>query len=262
MMGTGKNGFIGLIRAGLIAYLVLLILFGHLLILLLAHSAILAITEKITLDAALTPLHEAFMADAYMQSYEYLRETVFAEIPYYSLLRGIFGSKMQVSWQSLFFDTVKAVVSGMVCYILCRFNRFLSSKRNPIVFGIVTSFWTSISVFSALCLVVWLQTLPAKQGILISVILLLVLPAMVSLFSYCSLRHDGMPLRFSRILEVNVRGLLYGVLDSLVYYILSCVIFDLLHPLITDEFSLLMVVLFLSVIALYGYNYLKSNKMS
>lgn len=262
MMRTGENGFIGLIRAVLILYLILLILFGHLLILLLAHSAVLAIKEGITLDAALTPLYDAFMADEYRQSYEYLRETVFAELPYYSLLDGILGRKMQISWQSLFFDTVKAVVSGMLCYILCRFNRMISSKRNPIVFGIVTSFWTGMSVFSALCLVVWLQTLPTKQGILISVILLLVLPTMISLFSYCSLWHDGITLRYSRILEVNVRGLLYGVLDSLVYYMLSCVIFDLLHPLITDEFSLLMVILSLSVMALYGYNYLKSNKMS
>lgn len=232
---------------------------AHGVILLVSHSAVIAIRDGITMDAAITPLHSSFMADDFIGSYYIMRETLFAEIPYYSFFDGILGHRSALSYGDLFYDTVKAAVAGVVSYLLCRFNRLLSSLEHPILFWAVTSFWSSISVFGSLLLVTWLRTFPQKQNIIICVGILLLAPLFLTLISMFSLWRFGTPLSFKRVFGENILGLLNGMLDSLYVFLISCFSFDVLHHYISDGFTLIMMIFLIAGIASYLYNYVKQN---
>ncbi len=232
---------------------------AHVVLLLLAHSAVIAIRDGISMDAAITPLHSCIMADDYLGAYSLMRETLFSEIPFYSLLDGLFGHRSGLTYSALFYDTVKAVVAGVISYTLCRFNRLLSSEKHPILFGAVTSFWSSISIFGALLIVTWLRTFPSTECIIRCVALLVLCPVFLSLSSFFSLRHFGVPISFGRILWEDICGFLMGILDSLYIFLISCLSFDVLHRYIPDDFTLLMIIMAVAGISSYLYNYIKKN---
>ena len=234
---------------------------AHVVILLFSHSAVIAIQAGISMDAAITPLHSSVMADDFISAYHIMRENLFAEIPYYSFFDGLFGHRSMLSYSDLFYDTVKAVIAGIVSYLLCRFNRLISSLEHPVLFGAITSFWSSISVFGSLLLVTWLRTFPQMQCNILCVGILLLAPVFLSLISMFSLRRLGNPLSFKRIFGENILGLLNGMIDSLFVFLISCFSFDILHRYISDGFTLIMMIFLTAAILTYLYNYVKQNVM-
>lgn len=246
-----------------IVYCILAWLFfvAHGVILLVSHSAVIAIREGVSMHTAITPLHSSFMADDFIGAYHIMRETLFAEIPYYSFLNGIFGHRTMLSYSDLFYDTVKAAITGVVSYLLCRFNRLISSVEHPILFWVITSFWSSISVFGSLLVVTWLKTLPQTQCDFLCVGIFILAPVFLSLISMFSLQHLGTSLSFKRILGENILGLLNGIIDSLFVFLISCFSFDVLHRYISDGFTLIMMIFLMAGILTYLYNFMKQNFM-
>lgn len=234
---------------------------AHGVILLVSHSAVIAIRDGISMETAINPLHTSFMAEDFIGAYHIMRDTLFAEIPYYSFFNGLFGHRSKLSYNDLFYDTVKAAIAGVVSYLLCRFNRLLSSLEHPVLFGAVTSFWNSISVFGSLLIVTWLKTFSKMQCNSICVGILLSAPVFLSLISMLSLRRLGTPLSFKRVFGENILGLLNGIIDSLFVFLISCFSFDVLHRYISDSFTLIMMIFLVAGIFTYLYNYVKNNVM-
>ena len=228
----------------------------HLVILLLSHAAAVSISESIDLNAAVTPLHTAVMRDDWKTVYDLMRENVFAELPFFSFFETLFLNRSTLHLHDLLYDIVKALLSGTISYLLCRFNLLLSSKNNPILFSAVTSIWNSIGIFGGMLLVNYFRTYPSPVHIVMCIGSLLVSLILISILTFFN-QNDIM--KFSRIVLENIKILLVGSLDSLYYFLVSCFMIDILHPHNADPVSLILMILACACVFNLIYAHIKNT---
>jgi len=244
-----------------IAYITIVWIFLaiNIVILLVAHSAIIAIQNGITLDEALTPLHSCIMNDDFIGTYNITRNTLFCELPFYSFINGIFVERSNLSYLDILYDTSKVALSGIFSYILCRFNLLLSSKKMTIIFTMFVCFWSCIALFSSILVITWVKTLTISNSIFISTIILILSIVILSFISFISLKASRVSFSLKRIMGENIVSLLMSTLDSLIVFLISCFSFDILHRYISDGLLLVMIVSIIGIILLYVYNFIKVN---
>ena len=240
-----------------------LVIVGHVLILIYAHAAIEAVSSGISLDAGLTPFHTAVMANDYAEAYRCSRGTVLGELPFCQLFDAVFVQRKAISFPLLIGDTAKAALAGLISYLLCRINCLLSSERHPILFGIFTSFWTSLSLFGAAILHGYIerQTFGESLASVIALDLIIAVGAagMTIVLIRFSLMRSGIKLSFRRLWIEEGKTVAKSVLDAFVLYLLSAASFELLHPLLPDSFELYILI---GTIAFFGsliYGFVKDR---
>jgi len=230
---------------------------GHIILVILAHVLIVAVSGSISLEAAITPLHTYIMADDWLGAYQLLRESLLIEIPLTEFLDALFGSHAHWSLGNLFYDLVKIATASLFSWLLCRFNLLISSKRHPILFGALSSYWTSISLFSSLILIAYLQTLP--QQYLLGGVLLVVSVVLTSTLIHLSTKQSGLGIRVARIALEELRELVNEMLDGFFIYLVSCLAFDFLRNWIADTAMLVLAIAFLACILALFYQTLREQ---
>lgn len=232
---------------------------SHLIILLLAHSVVVSIQDGVNLEQAITPLHSMVMTDRWKDGYLLMRDTVFSELPFYPQIRDIFFSRSQLQLIDLLYDAAKVSCAGIISYILCRINTFVSSQDHPLLMCILNSYWTSISTFSALILVLFLKTLPNIICIGSCIAIIIISLILLTVFSKVSIGRLGVPIKTKRIFGIHFNGIIVSLMDSLFVFIISCLTFDIFSNYITDDVSLIMTMLIIAGILTIAYNMIKEQ---
>ncbi|MBQ8512702.1 MAG: hypothetical protein IJ497_08820, partial [Clostridia bacterium] len=127
---------------------------------------------------------------------------------------------------------------------------------HPLLFSAITSIWNSIGIFGGMLLVNLYCTFSFPVRNIMCIASLLCSLLLVSILSFFSLRGI---MKFSRIFLENIKVLLIGALDSFYYFLVSCLIFDVLKAHITDSISLILTVLACAGISNLMYAYFKNS---
>ncbi|MGN1409638.1 MAG: hypothetical protein ACI4XJ_05620 [Eubacteriales bacterium] len=236
-----------------------LFLAAHVTILVVTHCAVISIETGISLDAAVIPLHNYITTCDYIGAYFLMRETVFESIPYFNLFDGLLVGQYTPDFYALFYDTVQAALGGVLAYLLCRLNYFLSSAKHPILFSCITSVWTSLSLFSALIIITCIRTLYSAWSVPICIALLAASALISTLLSFFGIRRAGVPISFKRTMGSYLGGYLTGIVDSVFAFLMSCLSFDILRRYITDGATLMFVMILTAAFFTLVYNTAKSK---
>lgn len=241
----------------LYGYAVAFFISSHLAILLLTHAAIIMMREGGNVNTALATVLEAVEANRWADGYLLIRETILDDLPFASSINKFFISHNTLTWMDLFFDTVKATCGGLFAYILCRINKLISSKKHPIIFHVLYSYWISVSTFSALLLVVYLQTLSDSLCIGLCTVILVLSVLLLILFSSVSIHKMGITLKTKRIFRIYIITFLEGIMNSLFIHIVSCISFDILRPWLANDVLLLFTMMCIAGFLTIVYNLFK-----
>ncbi|MBQ4607916.1 MAG: hypothetical protein IJB15_14500 [Clostridia bacterium] len=259
MLWDMEDSFRGIGKFLAYSFGIVFYIMSHLIILLLAHAAAVGVQDSVDLDQAITPLHSMIMADRWEEGYLLMRDTVFDELPFYPQIRDIFFRRSELQLIDLLYDAAKISCSGVISYILCRINTLVSSEDHPLLMCILNSYWTSISTFSALIIVLFLKTLPNIICIGSCIAIIIISLILLTVFSKVSIGRLGVPIKTKRIFGIHFNGIIVSLMDSLFIFIVSCLTFDIFSNYITDDVSLIMTMLIIAVILTIAYNMIKEQ---
>ena len=232
----------------------------HLLILVFAHTFLGSISNGIGLEAAIDPLYYAVEAEDWIETYLIFRETVLSELPLYPIFDMLLVEKSSIALDSvLIYDVAKLSLSTLLFYILCRINKLISSEKHPILFSAATTIWTSLSTFSSMVAVKWLTTQGYQIGMVSCIALSVACLFSVSFLSYLSINKLGAKIKVERCLISYGASMAISVLDSVVYFFISCFSFDVLQKYIPDGESLISIVLLAGISIILIYNAIKKQ---